>query len=1224
MATDIKNLIKNPGHGMIIDGIVGGAQIDSSGEILDVEGADISSLRDGDGVLNWEHKGSDQGSPRDIVGKCIFAKKIFKESDCEDERQKTFFAESKGIPIIYAKFRLFDGSGHLDAMACAAQIRDMYHAGEKIVARYSVEGSTIEKKGNVLKRSIIRAIALTLKPCNKFSNSSIVEDPSWPLDGNPDNTNPLEFLEETTKFEHPGYTKLYAFDNTIAPIVEDPVSKALEAGNYNAAPGSLTGGAALQREDLGRAYYVSQAKSALRDYDWQRKEAGKDDFKKFLKNRMPEADSSFIDYFADMVDDYRVGKKAMKKGEDSETLPLTAGLMESIRTHSYHGKRAIRYIVPENMHPRIRGSHKNLTTFGMVHGKDEAGNIVPFPTKDSESYFDKEFGYLHTPRGSFKVNIPGDDFEDVMKLPEIQKVHDNVSKNWRAVNRLMENNKLPPELIACTSFFASAPPAVAIPFETPEIDPNLMNGVNEYLDTHSEPEGSDESCKFHVGLASELANSNGDARSIANKYHLTKEDNVTKRKLDRESAERAAVKEGLGIVSDDGQVYLSQAGHEFVDENGPFEHEGMVSHNSPFAPKTVRYSIGCLGGGNILVPDQHLIRHLFGLPQDKDVVLATQEMLGRPLKNSQSYAEKVFEPNAYLKKILWDSGDNKLLDDIAKYYIDNHPAYKYTANRFWGGNVSAKQALLLSSWMHWLAIPKHEAKYGMRDGEFSGGTEHGTYWHHVRSILSSHGLDKLGVRKSEGQSMASRVAAAHNDMYDALGPTAASIFYFHQLVPHVLNEACSNGHYEDTDGICSSPTTNEPEASVIKMEVALLSLSKMLNSIEKLHKADQSPTEETMIWGGKHIRPGKATKWVRDSNTGEATAHPMEVVESGPNHYYLSNRRFDGNRSYSKVTKDRMKEFGIEVHSEPELLDTNAVVDSLQHTPPEVTMFPEQHELVHGMTFEDNVAKTGGPASLNQDTSKWGKNASGQHVFIKGTNDEIDSTFPLARREAAYYNMARDFFGMHKYVPVATAVRHPKSGKEVAVIAGIPNAIHPRVGKDDQGVFLDEEQQGHINDLGDSGELDKMAIMNAVLGNTDRHQHNIMFGGDRGQLHLIDHDNAFPRGTIFSAITPAYYSAYAKGKYPSRSTMDGLSSMSVHPEAQKWLSKLSVTDLGQKLSKQGVPMNHVEAAMRNLAAIKSLLEKHPNASKWDVLQVGFHPIDGFNSGMSEWAAGDSF
>lgn len=271
------------------------------------------------------------------------------------------------------------------------------------------------------------------------------------------------------------------------------------------------------------------------------------------------------------------------------------------------------------------------------------------------------------------------------------------------------------------------------------------------------------------------------------------------------------------------------------------------------------------------------------------------------------------------------------------------------------------------------------------------------------------------------------------------------------------------------------------------------------------------------------------------------------------------------------------------------------------------------------MRFEDEVATPDSAArGINDSTSRWGKAADGRAVYIKGANIETHPNFPLARREALYYNMARDFFGLGKHVPVTTAIRHPKSGKEVAVIEGVPGAKHPLVYKTRESVAGNEgfriartefhpDQAQEIAKLGDSGELDKMAVMNAVMGNTDRHQENIVFGDDG--LKLIDHDQAYPQSTVYGAVLPAYMTMYANIKSPNLDGRDALDNMIFHPDAAKWVAGLSVTDLGIKLEKQGMPMIDVETAMRNLARIKVLLEKHPNASKHDVIKMGFSAKD---------------
>jgi hypothetical protein len=302
--------------GMIIDGIAASEAIDSSGEILSVEGCDISDLEEGKGVLNWEHRGEDAhgASPNDIVGAITYAKKIYKAADCEDDRQRMYWDRVK-LPLIYVKCRLFDGSGHPGAIALAAMIRDYHSNGQPVLVRYSIEGSTLEKEGNHLKRSVARRVAATIKPCNKSCHSGVLEDPNNPKgESKPAEKDILEDIA-TRKFEHPSLMRLGGdAEFEVDPLVQETeLAKTLTAGSTNAAPGTLTGGAALQREELSeRAKKIHEmtntAKAAVRDWD------GNGDFKAFLKSRLPEADDEFLDNFADLAEEYKV-KKSMQKSE---------------------------------------------------------------------------------------------------------------------------------------------------------------------------------------------------------------------------------------------------------------------------------------------------------------------------------------------------------------------------------------------------------------------------------------------------------------------------------------------------------------------------------------------------------------------------------------------------------------------------------------------------------------------------------------------------------------------------------------------------------------------------------------------------------------------------------------------------------------------------------------------------------------------------------------------
>ena len=151
--------------GTFIHGIAASEHLDSSGERIEVSGIDISSLTK-DGVFNYEH---DSKTPASIVGKIHEAKKILKRSDCDNKHQEHFWDKIK-IPYVYVAGELFDGVGHQQAQEVAAMLR--YDSGikksdTKKLINFSIEGSKLDKKGQIIKKCVARKVSITITPCNK-------------------------------------------------------------------------------------------------------------------------------------------------------------------------------------------------------------------------------------------------------------------------------------------------------------------------------------------------------------------------------------------------------------------------------------------------------------------------------------------------------------------------------------------------------------------------------------------------------------------------------------------------------------------------------------------------------------------------------------------------------------------------------------------------------------------------------------------------------------------------------------------------------------------------------------------------------------------------------------------------------------------------------------------------------------------------------------------------
>ena len=132
---------------------------------------------------------------------------------------------------------------------------------------------------------------------------------------------PKEYTPQTipkrVKIGTPTKLKYSKRPKTGKEIYSDPdtfktenMKKALTAGSYDASPGSLSQGAALQQEDLaGKTHNVGftskehkfNKNRALAAYrDWKGSKKGK--FKEYLKMEMPDVDEDFIKIFSDLVD----------------------------------------------------------------------------------------------------------------------------------------------------------------------------------------------------------------------------------------------------------------------------------------------------------------------------------------------------------------------------------------------------------------------------------------------------------------------------------------------------------------------------------------------------------------------------------------------------------------------------------------------------------------------------------------------------------------------------------------------------------------------------------------------------------------------------------------------------------------------------------------------------------------------------------------------------------
>jgi hypothetical protein len=1104
--------------GMIIDGVAGSEAVDSSGEVLSIKGADVSELEEGRGLFCYEHKGHEGDSNgQEIVGKILSAKKIYKASDCETDRQKLFWDKTR-LPFIYIIGRLYDAAGHEGSKALASAIRDHIANKEPVILGFSVEGSTIRKVDNVLKETAIRRVAVTNKACNKTAVLGVLADPQAPVgfekypEGKPDLAGMARKNEDPLMMRLGGSEMEYSVD----------MLKAMTAGSYAGAPGTLTGGAALQVEDRGLGARAMKAFGA-----WDRKKP----LRQFLKTQLPEVSDDFLDHFSDLVENHLTRVK--------KTVEVVTDLAKA------------------NKAPK---KQQNLPALEKEEGLTVLGQPVKPNPKLKVPKFDEKSGTLHTPKGSFKVYIPGKDtpeakasFDKLMQDPKISQFHDYAMENWSKAHKLLKAGQLPPEVAMHSVLFSNLSPNTPVPVQelmyshlvdsmegtssNPlTADPTQMDSLRRDWLNRDSPAQFPEHSRQHFHRLEKVLRLKRDSKKTGKKkgdissYMLANDkfknmseyrnvhghlmDMLSRHKADgrNAAAEMMRHKHQAGLWDDRRQTALASGK----------EDPGAYPHGSSFpglAPKTSRYALGMMGAGNQIVPDTHFVRYLFGLDKRKD---------------SQSIK--------HLKELLWNPLNSQTLEGLDRYFAKHHDSVEHMVSHpKWGSTFENREdAVFPAFWKTWMGIVPHEKSRGLTSGGFNELTDHKPFWEAVAPHL----------QKSEEHDLPMRTAIQHADWAQQYGAMAAQQLYFRYLLPQLLDAGLKR-----------------------KVNELVQKFDNLGVELRALEKAEPQEGRPTVRFQDKDIGPGAAR--VNGDDYQLLSASPSEFIGIPREKAHTL-----GNHKPEDLVRIPRNHQNLNVYSYPEDLTEKNVVDVEKHGVGEYNHHPETKALVHGLDF-------GGPQQPLNDPSTyvkgkfWTKNAEGKRVLMK-PSPEGARGFTEARREGLYHNLAKDFFGMGQYLPRVGVVRHPQTGQEFAAIEEAPGTHYnwARSG--------DPERHKHLKALGDSGELDKMALMNMITGNSDRHNYNWLMPED-GKLKLIDHGLAFdyPSGS-----KPSYMSWYHGTNGDDFGDDEDVGKL-LHPAAKEWAMGLKPEELDQQMRRHGVPEANIEAAVTRLKALHQHLKLNP-------------------------------
>lgn len=1193
-----------PKRGLIMDGAIGSEQVDSSGEVLDVEGCDVSSLPK-DGVLNYEHEGEQPGTGdfSSIVGKCILAKKIFKRDECENDRQRMYWDKVGEVPFIYGIFRLFDESDHDNARAAAAILRDQHAAGEEQILRLSIEGSTIEKEGNVLKRTMARNVALTRKPCNKTAFTGVLHDPKDKTSTEPKSE--IEALFEDVSKAEPLYRKLTSIPFVYVPMgaPEETLAKALDdlKKMVGGVPGSQTGQAALEVPTFANTAQKGRAKAALRDYD----PASHGPFKTYAKAQLPDASDQFIDYFSDLVDDMSLKGKLsfLRKDEPgSKRKPQQQDMFEPEKARPVLDPESGRQSTVA-LRAAGEGADKKKDYAGIVRdikAANDAGDLgapaVP-PVEQltihkrkvpkGGAYFDEDNGVLYAQgQDPLKVYIPGlDDHEygQILHNPGINAIHDRALDNWWALHKVAREGRMPPEILAWSALFSAMSPNTSVPLQelayahlvdfanksdwdpTKELSAEdgarfaaefkrLSSGakegggflpqfMHEQLGPHKVFGGGGDYAGNESGIWSRngaKTDDNGDFVLRVNKKTGDKQKIADPNKpgylrsvgLETDKWKRAQdyaawhgvlhdLYRGHGVDARSISEWLN--GMKAVETRPGHEEEaGSGGTASGFAPKTIRYLLGMAGMGNVLVPDTHFLRHVFGLME--------------------------YDPrNTKVKSILWQSKNEHLLQGIDRYYYANHPAVAWTREkmkqRF--GEDPGEQALFPGFWLHWLTVAPHERMRGWNNLAHNGNTDHAVFFTQARRILDKYGVpyDRRLLKSEQGSpvdeddvwhgggSMPARCAHAVKEIQQKFGSTPAAFAYYSWMVPALM--------------------AHEP---MVKTELLTQALRKAL---------EPEKPREPRLFQNKAVDPGEV-EFLSGPKAGQKSqmvhfadeGHHVIVGDDGT-HQKLSPL---GNGSKYRVTRL------------PKVLSGGQRIQAVEHGLPHLANSQGQQALLDGIDISGS--KSGWVQSKQGIIGHAA--ASKEMEQLETLSHELREYSP-AQRAAAFHLLAKNIFGLGQHVPTAAAFQHPQTGDHFGVQQAIVGGEH---------LQQNPEHQAHLYHMLQTGQLDKLAMMDMMLNNHDRHAGSYLLTPGRSPgIHLPGNGMSMSQAT---PMMPHYWTTALGIAHGDRSRW---MQSQLHPEAAAWAQRLNPSRFSDELQRLGVPLAYRQEGPRRMQALQQRLAR---------------------------------
>ena len=221
-----------------IKGIASTGDTDLQGETVDQQGLDISALKAGRGLFNWDH----QKGPENILGQI---------EDAE------FIKSDDGKQCLQVEGYLFKEQDRAKAFH---NILKSIKKGNAPRVHMSIEGKIMERdnfNAAKIKKARIDKVALTLDPVNPYTFAELCKSLNSPepieavAPVEPAEDSVVASVDQTIEITKDSLESLIKLAEE-ALLNREETRKALSAGAPSGAPASRTGGEAMSRESLDK------------------------------------------------------------------------------------------------------------------------------------------------------------------------------------------------------------------------------------------------------------------------------------------------------------------------------------------------------------------------------------------------------------------------------------------------------------------------------------------------------------------------------------------------------------------------------------------------------------------------------------------------------------------------------------------------------------------------------------------------------------------------------------------------------------------------------------------------------------------------------------------------------------------------------------------------------------------------------------------------------------